>query len=328
MPFARRRHLAAACIALSLVACGKGEEKVTQVAAKVNGDEITVHQVNQALQRLGNVPEAQAKQAQKQIVDRLVDQQLLVQQAMEKKLDRDPRVLAALEAAKRQILAQAYVEQVMGSAQKATGDQIKDFYAKHPELFQERRVYRFAQMAIAALPDRQKAVRAKLEELDKLTDKQKILPQFADWLKAQKLEFRVTQTAQAAEQLPLEALPKYQQMKVGDLLFVPGSQGVVVSQIIAVQNEPLSQEQAQPVIEQFLQNQERVKLSDDEMKRLRKLAKIEFMGEFAKLEEQAPSAAGAPAGSPASPGAAQAAPAAEQAYGDQDAMAKSLKALK
>lgn len=327
MAFARRRHFAAACIAVLFAACGKGEEKVSQVAAKVNGDEITVHQVNQALQRLGNIPEAQAMQAQKQIVDRLVDQQLLVQQAMEKKLDREPRVLAALEAAKRQILAQAYVEQVMGGAQKATADETKEFYAKHPELFQQRRVYRFAQVAIAAPPDRQKEVRAKLEELDKLADKQKILPQFADWLKAQKLEFRVNQLAQAAEQLPLEALPKYQQMKVGDLIFVPGPQGAVVSQIIAVQSEPLSEQQAQPVIEQFLQNRERGKLSDDEIKRLRKAAKIEFMGEFAKLEQQVPASAGNPAESAPAPGA-QAAPAAEPGSGDQDAMAKSLKALK
>ena len=285
VPFCLRERFIVACVVLLLAACGRGGEgKPSQVAAKVNGDEITIHQVNEALQRLGNVPEAQAKQAQKQVLDRLVDQQLLVQQAVAKKLDRDPRVVAAMEAAKRQILAQAYVEQVAGVAQKASEDQIKEFYAQHPELFRERRIYRFAQMVIAAPADKQPAVRTKLEELDKLADKQKILPQLAEWLKAHDLQFRVTQGTQAAEQLPLEELPKYQQMKAGDLLFTPGPQGLVVSQLIAAQTQPLSEDQAKPIIEQYLRNRERLKLSDEEMKRLRAAAKIEYVGEFAQAQ--------------------------------------------
>lgn len=334
-PRAYRSLLAATLVALA--GCGSGDApKATQVAVKVNGDEITVHQINQAMQRLGNVPEAQAPQAQKQVLERLVDQQLLVQQAVEKKLDRDPRTVQAIEAARRQILAQAYVEQVVGSAQKATDEAVKEFYATHPELFQDRRVYRFAQMAVAAPADKQGAVRGKLEELDKQADKARILPQLADWLKSQNLQFRLTQATQGAEQLPIEALPKYHQMKVGDLMFAPSPQGVVISQLTAAQNQPLTQQQAQPFIEQYLQNRERLKLSDDEMKRLRTAAKIEYVGDFAKLSEQqsgaSPAATLAPPTdqtqtSPA-PTGVPAQPADPDQSTDQDAIAKGLKGLK
>lgn len=275
---------------LALAACGRGDsdKKNTQVAVKVNGDEITVHQVNQAIQRLGSVPEDRIQQTQKQILDRLVDQQLLVQKAVEQKLDRDPNVLAAVEASRNQILAQAYIQKVAGGVAKGSGDDIKDFYAKHPELFQERRIYRFTQVAIAAQGDQQQAIRAKLEQLDKSPDKERILAQLAEWLKQQNLKFRATASTQAAEQLPLEALPRYHQMKIGDLMFQPGPQGVVVSQLIAAESHPLNEEQAKPFIEQYLQNRERLKLSEDEMKRLRAAAKIEYVGDFAKLEAQAP----------------------------------------
>ena len=281
--------LAAAALTLSTCADKEGESK--QIAAKVNGDEISVLELNQAVQRLGNLNQAQVPQAQKQVLDRLVDQQLLVQQAVEKKLDRDPRVVRAIEAARRQVLAQAYVEQVMGAAEKAGDAQIKEFFDTHPELFAERRIYRFTQVTIAAPAERQADIRSRLEELDRQPDKQRILGQLADWLKAQNIQFRATQATQAAEQLPLESLAKYHKMNVGDLMLTVAPQGLIVSQLVAVQTQPLGEAQARPFIEQFLQNRARLKLSEDEMKRLRVAAKIEYVGEFKNLGEALPSSA-------------------------------------
>ena len=338
MSFHRRRITLPLLWAILLVVagCGKGgdDKKSNQLAAKVNGDEITVFQINTAMQRLGNVPEAQAKQAQKQVLDRLVDQQLQVQQAVDKKLDRDPRVMAAIEAARRQVLAQFYIEQVMGSAKKVNADQIKEFYAQHPELFLERRVYRFTQVAVAAQGDVQLKVLAKLEELDKKSNKSKVLLQLADWLKSQNIQFRAQLSTQAAEQLPLGELPKYHQMKVSDLMITPSAQGVMVSQLTAAQTQSLTEQQAQSFIEQYLQNRERMKLFEDEMKRLRAAAKIEYMGEFAKLDAQAPPseapAVSGTAATPLPPGDSQPArgPGEEPHSADQDAMTKGLKGSK
>ena len=82
--------------------CGKKDEggkKRTQIVAKVNGDEISVHQLNFQLSRVGQIPQEQTKQVSKQVLDRLVEQQLLTQKAIEAKLDRDPQVLQVLEGA-------------------------------------------------------------------------------------------------------------------------------------------------------------------------------------------------------------------------------------
>lgn len=271
-----------------LTGCGSGESgatqsKATQVAARVNGDEITIHQLNQALQRLGTVAPEQTDQAQQQVLTQLVEQQLLVQQAVERKLDRDPRVMSAVEAARRQILAQAYVEQVSGAAQTASSEQVQAFYAEHPELFEQRRVYRFAQVAVNLPAEGQAALRARLEELDKQADKSRAMLQLADWLKAQNLQFRATQPTQAAEQLPLDALPRYQKMNVGDFMYASNQQGVVVSQLIAAQPQPMNVEQARPFIEQYLFNRARIRASEEDLKRLRTEAKIEFMGAFAQM---------------------------------------------
>jgi EpsD family peptidyl-prolyl cis-trans isomerase len=314
--------------AAALAGCGGGgDQKATQVVAKVNKSEITVHQLNFAMQRVGKVPEEQAKQLQKQVLDRLIDQELLVQQAIEKKLDRDPNVLQALEAARRQILAQAYVQQVTGAAKSAESDSVTGFYNAHPELFKERRIYRFAEIVIAAPQDKQPEIRAKLEQLDQGKDKAKILPQLAEWLKARDLKFRANQVTQPAEQLPMESLPKIHQMNVGDLIITPAPQGLLVLQLVAAQTVPLTVEQATPFIEQFLTNKERLKLSDEEMKRLKSAAKIEYMGDFAKLAQAqaAPTAAGQGQGAqPAAPAQPPGQPQAAQ----PDYMDKGIKGLK
>ena len=65
--------------------CGKSDEKkaATQVAAKVNGDEISVHQINNVLTRATGITADNAPQAKREILDKLIDQQLAVQQAEE-----------------------------------------------------------------------------------------------------------------------------------------------------------------------------------------------------------------------------------------------------
>src|SRR2546422_5284472 len=89
-----------------LAACGKDDDKkaASQVAATVNSQEITVHQVNNVLARNPSITPEAAPRAKREIVERLIDQELARQQALEKKLDRSPGVVQAIEAAKAEIL--------------------------------------------------------------------------------------------------------------------------------------------------------------------------------------------------------------------------------
>jgi len=78
-------------------ACSKkhGDEKSSQSIVIVNGDEITVHQVNNILERV-NVQSGQQVAAGRQIVKSLVDRQILIQAANRVSLDRKPQVMQAI----------------------------------------------------------------------------------------------------------------------------------------------------------------------------------------------------------------------------------------
>jgi EpsD family peptidyl-prolyl cis-trans isomerase len=276
-------------LALVLVGCGKKSEpeaKIkTQVAAKVNTDEISVHQINFALQRLGKIPEQQIKQANGQVLEKLIDEQLLIQKAVEKKLDRDPRIVQAIDMAKRQILSQAYLEQVVAAAPAGAEAEIKDFYSKRPELFGERRIYRFHEVTFQAKPEL-------TDQLGPRVKAAKSISEITNWLGEQKIGFNVSSATKAAEQLPLTVLPSLHKMKDGalELIVNQSKTNYLVIQLAASQSTPLDEKAARPYIEQFLRNKKRGETAEGEVKQLRTAAKIEYLGDFVKTAADATAA--------------------------------------
>jgi EpsD family peptidyl-prolyl cis-trans isomerase len=287
--------LAVLAAAALMVACGGGskDKPASQTAAKVNKDEITVHQINYVLQQQRGIKPEQVDAASKQILERLVDQQLAVQRADDLKLDRDPRVVQQMEAAKREILARAYVDKVSEGAAKPTPEEIKKYYDDKPALFRERRIYSIQEIGIEAKPEQQAELRDKLAAA-------KNIGEFVEFLKTAGYKFTGNQAVRAAEQLPLSSLDSFAKMKDGQAAIVPAPNGVQVIVLAGSRSQPASEEQARPAIEQFLLNERKRKLVEDDAKAMRAAAKIEYVGKFAE------GAASAAAAAPAAPAAAAA----------------------
>lgn len=285
MAFADRAPLSA-LIVVVLAACGGGgseDKKATQVAAKVNKDEITVHQINQNLPRLNNPSEAQVKAVSRQVLDRLVDQQLLIQKALEQKLDRDPQIMTAIENARREILSRSYMDRVLASAPKVSPEEVKKYYADHPELFSERRIYRLDEIVLSLTPEQDKKLREALPGMKTLQD-------VAGYAKANGLPAKSNSVVRSAEQLPMAVATRLHKVKDGEIVALPGSGGMAVMQVLQSQVQPLNEARATPLIEQFVQNKARMEIAQTEIKHLRSAAKIEYLGDFAKLPDAASTA--------------------------------------
>jgi len=291
-------------LALTLVGCGdkeEGEEKAaSQVAAKVNGDEITVHQLNFELSKLGNLTPEQAQQAANQVLKSMVDQQLLVQKAKEDKVDRDPQILQNLEAARRQILAQGVLQKLTANQAKPSSTEIDDYYAKNPALFAERRIYRLQEVNVKVTPTNAELVKAQLQKTKNLND-------FANWLKEQNIPTRAGQSTKTAEQLPLELLPRLHQLKDGQAITIAAPDALNILILVGSQSQPLSQEQAKPMIERYLDNAKKRELAAAELKRLKETAKVEYLGEYAEAGKQDATTEAAPAPAAVLPAAESAA---------------------
>jgi EpsD family peptidyl-prolyl cis-trans isomerase len=274
----QRGYLPAALVlcAAFVVGCGKSDDKkpATQVAAKVNSEEITVHQVNNILARNPNIRPEAAARAKREIVERLVDQELARQRAIEKKLDRSPQVVQAIEAARSEILARAYLQQVAAAQAKPTPEEVKKYYAEHPELFSQRRLYVLEEIALAPAEGIAKELRQKVA-------KARSMQEIGEWLKGREIQYVVNRGGRAAEQIPLEMLPRLNKMKDGEIQVLEIGERLNVVRVVATKPAPVDEATAAPRIQQFLYNKRSSEIVAEEMKRLKGDAKIEYVGEFA-----------------------------------------------
>jgi EpsD family peptidyl-prolyl cis-trans isomerase len=289
--------LVASLSVVLLAGCGdkKKDKPATQTAAKVNKEEITVHQINFVLQQQRGLRPEQADAASKEILERLIDQELALQKAEELKLDRDPRVVQQLEAAKREIVARAFAERTGESAVKPSADDIQKYYDDKPALFKERRIYSIQEIAIEATPQQVAGLREKLVAAKNINE-------FTEYLKSTDIKFSGNQAVRAAEQLPLASLDNFAKMRDGQAILNPTATGAQVIVLAGSRSQPVSLEQARPAIEQFLLNERKREVVAKSVKDMRTAAKIEYVGKFAA---GAASAASAPAAAaePASPAA-------------------------
>ncbi|SFU66686.1 EpsD family peptidyl-prolyl cis-trans isomerase [Pseudoduganella namucuonensis] len=253
--------------ALGLSACGSKEQaKPGQALASVNGSEITVLQLNEELQRAGAAGQQEA--ARKQLLESLIDRQLLTNEAAKEKLDRDPKVMQAIERAKALIIAQAYIQKRIGGQAKPTRAEVEAYFQQNPQFFGNRKQFDMRELVIAT-KDLSDPLKAQM-------DGAKSLDEVAAWLDANKVKYAPTQLTRTSADLPPELGAKLATMSKGQLFVIREGERSLLIQLSDIKDSPATLAASAPQIEQFLLNQKNKEAAEAELKRLRTAAKIEY----------------------------------------------------
>ena len=295
------------CAALALLAaaglsaCGDKEKKPGQALASVNGEEITIMQLNEEMQRV-NVPAAQQTAASKQLLESLIDRQLLQNAATKDKVDRDPKVIQAIERAQALIIAQAYMQKRLGNIARPTKAEVEDYFTRNPQFFTQRKQFDMRQLVIASAD--------MTDQLKAAMDAAKGLDEVAAWLDANKVKYARAQLSRTSADLAPELSAKLLAIPKGQLFIIREGDRSLLNALVDVRDNPVDLAAAAPQIEQFLFNKKNKDAADTELKQLRAVAKIEYLnknGEAAKPAVAVPAASvpAAPAAvAPATPEAA------------------------
>jgi EpsD family peptidyl-prolyl cis-trans isomerase len=255
---------------ITLQGCTQVESiKDKQVLAKVNGDEITIHQLEYFLEKLKQ-PEAN-DQYRKQVLDKLINRQLLYQQAIDAKLDRRPEIMARIEDAKLEILANAFSEQLGSKIPDATDADSAAFYKEHPYLFSGRRIYRMHEVTVSANKPEENEI---LNEVQTKTKSDVKVTDITSWLSKQTISFTERIIVRPPEALPLDVAQSLADKKVGQYVTQSEPDRIVIFEIQGVEVAPVNWIAASNAIHIYLKNQKLQELITDELTKLRKKANI------------------------------------------------------
>ena len=256
-------------LAVVLTACGNKEKKAGQALVRVNNEEITILQVNDELQRAG-VQASQQEAASKQLLESLIDRQLILAEAERNKLDRTPEVMQAIERARVQIIAQAFLQGITTKTPRPSRIEIDNYYQEHPEYFAKRKEFDLKQLVISNKNFN--------DELKSFLDTAKSLDEIATWMDKHGVQYTRSQATRTTADLPADAVAKLVEMPLGKLFLVGEADNKVINVLTAIKDSPVTALNAAPQIEQFLFNKKIKEAAAVEIAHLRSLAKIEYLG--------------------------------------------------
>ena len=255
---------------LALSGCGneRSAAKPGQALASVNGEEITVLQLNEELLRLG-LSGPQQGAAGKQVLQALIDRELLESEAAEEKIERDPKVMQAIERARSLIIAQAYMQKRIGEPQLPTPAEVEDYFNKNPQFFANRKQFAMNELIFAAS--------ALTPELRAAADRARSLEEVALFLDARKVKYGRAQVTRSTADLTPQLSARLMAMPKGQLFVVKEGERAMLISIAEVRDAPVTLEIAAPQISQYLSKRRNNALAAAEIQRLRGSASIAYL---------------------------------------------------
>jgi EpsD family peptidyl-prolyl cis-trans isomerase len=276
----RNASIAIALASLSLAGCGK--EATGQVAAVVNGEEITLQEINA---ELGNTPIPEGvdkKVIQQAALQKIVERRLLAQAAREDGLDKTPDYLLRERQLRDALLVQLMGQRAERALKVPDQQEIDKFIGDNPLMFAERKILTIDRIQFA-LPE-------KVDQL-KALENDHSMDAVAARLQQMGIQFRRDTPQVDAASLGQQRMAQIRALPAGEPFVVPENGVVTVGVIVGERPEPVSASDARPLAVQALRKQKLTETVQQRLKQGRAAAKIDYQEGFAPAADKAKGAA-------------------------------------
>lgn len=258
----------AATMAVALAGCNKAA--TGQVVAVVNGDEITLPELNAELaaaQQQGQLPAGADKDAARAAaLQRIVDRRLITQAAKADGLDRDPDYLIRQRQMNDGLLVELYAKKAQDTIRVPDATAVDKFIADNPSLFGQRTVFSVDQIRLPAQDQ------AFLDALKPLHTMDEIVA----LMKSRGITYDRRPAKIDSAQVDPRTLAQVQGLPAGEPFVVATPGGIIISVVTGKESTQLTPDQAKPVAAQMARNQNLGNLLNTRLKDAKAKAKIEY----------------------------------------------------
>lgn len=264
------RILAAISLAVLATACTRKAEG--QTVAVVNGEEITVPDLNFALE-LAKVPDTADKNAARsQVLQQLVDRRLLAEQARKEGIDKTPEFLNRERRADEDLLISMLANKRLNTAQLPSDREVQNYITTHPEMFGSRETWALDQLVFNVPADNgQKEQIKNAHSIDQLIAV----------LQANKINYTRQKNSLDTAVIPPDLYSKLRGVPPGEPFAVQMGNRMVASAIAGREAHPIADAQAKPVAVEAMRKAQTGKSLQDLLKSLRSQAKIDYQAGYA-----------------------------------------------
>lgn len=256
-------------VLLAASACQKKAEG--QVVAVVNGEEITLNELNAEIAEMNLPPNADKQAARAQILQKMIDRRLLAQAAKEAGIDRDPTYISQERRMDEQLLVSMYGKKAMDTVPVPGNAEVDKFIAEHPAMFADRTRYALNQLQFDMPADANR-----LKELESANS----IEDVATRLTAMGIKFEQGKGALDSAVVPEQIISRINSLPAGEPFIVPQGNKVVVSVVTGTEKVALPPEKARSIAAQALRAQSLNKIGEDRLKEAKAKAKIEYQAGY------------------------------------------------
>ena len=272
--------------ALLLSAC---QSKPTgQVAASVDGDEITTTELNAELTGVQMPKGADPKVLQRQALQRVIDRKLLANAAREESLDQSPEFVIRRQQLEDGLLAQLLTQKIARGLKAPVPGDVDKFMASNPSMFAGRSILTVDQIRFPT-PAR--------EEYLKQLGAAHSMSQVTSKLDQLNIKYQRGNAQIDTAQLPPQVAEQIRKLPAGEPFVIPAGNLVVVSLVTNSQPAPLGGEAVRPLAMNGARNAKLGEALQQRLKTEQGKAKIDYQPGFAPTADM--KAGGAPGAAPA-----------------------------
>ena len=270
---------------------GFGSKSATpagQVAATVDGQEVTIRELRSELVGVNVTSPAQKHQAEQLALQRIIERKILAKAALAQGVDKTPDFALAKDRAVDTLLAQGLEAKIANAVPPPTREEAQSYVSSHPDTFTERKIFLVDQIRMARPTD--PAIVAALKPLNTIDE-------IAAMLTRDQIRFQRGTSgldALGADPRMIEAILK---LPPNEVFVVPSGNMLLINQVKETRTSPFTGEPAIGYAESILRRQHSQEAVSRQLGPIVK--KAVATGRYNKAYQPTPAApAAAPSGAP------------------------------